>query len=302
MLAFNTRRLTSLSLAALTVTFADRLRYTPQAPRRRQGHPGPAPLKLIHGISAAYFYEKFAPPGYKVEVVPFDSPTDGKNAVLTGTVDTCIHGIAAFILGAAADEPVTIVANANNRGMAIMAGVDSGIKSIKDLKGKKVAILPGSTQEAVILERLRMEGMTIKDIQPIRISFSDMAPALARGDIDAYVGAEPAAGITLANQDRRAGRRYPCSTPDRLTSTLILSRQPEAGEGESRAASRWLSHDCKRRSITPWRIRKRSSRWRYRNSASRKHRSKPAVPNVELAWKIDGDFTCSTPGLRAASC
>ena len=55
------------------------------------------------------------------------SPTDGKNAVLTGTVDTCIHGIAAFILGAAAGEPVMIVANANNRGMAVMAGVNSNI-------------------------------------------------------------------------------------------------------------------------------------------------------------------------------
>ena len=55
-------------------------------------------LKLIHGITP-YFYEKFAPPGYTVEVVPFESPTDGKNAVLTGTVDTCIHGIAAFLLG-----------------------------------------------------------------------------------------------------------------------------------------------------------------------------------------------------------
>src|SRR5262245_39821901 len=155
-------------------------------------------LKLIHGISA-YFYEKFVPAGYKVEVVPFESPTDGKNAVLTGTVDTCIHGIAAFILGAAANEPVVIVANANHGGMAIMAGPGTGIKTVKDLKGRKVAIWPGSTQEAVILERLRMEGMSIKDIQPIRLQFSDHAGALARGDVDAYVGAEPAAGISLAN-------------------------------------------------------------------------------------------------------
>src|SRR5438128_10774892 len=155
-------------------------------------------LKLIHGISA-YFYEKFVPTGYTVEVFPFESPTDGKNAVLTGTVDTCIHGIAAFLLGAAAGEPVLIVGNANNRGMAVMAGVNTDIKTIKDRKGKKVAIWPGSTQEAVILERLRMEGMSIKDIQPIRLQFSDMAGALARGDVDASVGAEPAAGISLAN-------------------------------------------------------------------------------------------------------
>src|SRR6185437_14575494 len=43
-------------------------------------------LKLIHGITP-YFYEKFAPAGYTVEVIPFESPTDGKNAVVTGTVD-----------------------------------------------------------------------------------------------------------------------------------------------------------------------------------------------------------------------
>src|SRR3954453_21277498 len=67
-------------------------------------------LKLIHGITP-YFYEKFAPAGYTVEVIPFESPTDGKNAVVTGTVETCIHGIASFILGAAANEPIYIVAN-----------------------------------------------------------------------------------------------------------------------------------------------------------------------------------------------
>ena len=39
-------------------------------------------LKLIHAITP-YFYEKFTPPGYKVEIFPFESPTDGKNAVVT---------------------------------------------------------------------------------------------------------------------------------------------------------------------------------------------------------------------------
>ena len=42
-------------------------------------------------------------------------------------------------------------------------------------------------------------GMTIKDVQHVRLPFSDMASALARGDVDAYVGAEPGPGISLAN-------------------------------------------------------------------------------------------------------
>lgn len=155
-------------------------------------------LKLIHSI-APYFYEKFTPAGYKVEVLPFESPTEGKNAVVTKSVDFGMFGIAAATLGAAAGEPIVVIASACNKGMGVVAGKDSPIASIKDLKGKRVAIWPGSTQEVFILERLRMEGLSIKDITPVRISFSEMHLALARGDVDAYVGAEPAPGVSLAS-------------------------------------------------------------------------------------------------------
>jgi ABC-type nitrate/sulfonate/bicarbonate transport system substrate-binding protein len=43
-------------------------------------------LKLIHSI-APHFYEKFTPAGYKVEIIPFESPTECKNAVVTKSVD-----------------------------------------------------------------------------------------------------------------------------------------------------------------------------------------------------------------------
>jgi ABC-type nitrate/sulfonate/bicarbonate transport system substrate-binding protein len=154
-------------------------------------------LKLIHSI-APHFYEKFTPAGYKVEVIPFESPTEGKNAVVTKSVDFGMFGIAAATLGAAAGEPIVVIAGACNKGMAVITGKASPIASIKDLKGKKVAIWPGSTQEVFILERLRMEGMTIRDITPIRVSFSEMHLALARGDVDAYVGAEPGPGVSIS--------------------------------------------------------------------------------------------------------
>lgn len=154
-------------------------------------------LKLIHSI-APHFYERFTPAGTKVEVVPFESPTEGKNAVVTKSVDFGMFGIAAATLGAAAGEPIVIIASACNKGMAVVAAKDSPIASIKDLRGKRVAIWPGSTQEVFILERLRMEGMSVRDITPVRISFSEMHLALARGDVDAYVGAEPAPGVSLS--------------------------------------------------------------------------------------------------------
>lgn len=154
-------------------------------------------LKLIHSI-APYFYGQFEPAGFKVEVLPFESPTECKNAVVTKSVDFGAFGIAAATLGAAAGEPIEVIASACNGGMAIISKKDSEIHAIKDLKGKRVAIWPGSTQEVFALERLRMEGMSVKDITPVRISFSEMNIALARGDIDAYVGAEPGPGVSLS--------------------------------------------------------------------------------------------------------
>jgi NitT/TauT family transport system substrate-binding protein len=243
-------------------------------------------LKLIHGISA-YFYDKFAPPGYTVQVIPFESPTDGKNAVLTGTVDTCIHGIAAFILGAGANEPVVIVANANNGGMAIMAGPNTGIKTVKDLKGKKVAIWPGSTQEAVILERLRMEGMSIRDIQPIRLQFSDHAAALARGDVDAYVGAEPAAGISLAN-GTGVLVEYPYSTPIGPLNMILSASQKQVKENPDRIK---MVVDMHKKAVDYAMARQPEIvEMAVQKLGQQKRSVELAVPNVELAWKIDDVF------------
>src|SRR6266850_4598952 len=73
-------------------------------------------LKLIHAITP-YFYEKFTPAGYKIEVVPYETPTDGKNAVVTRSVDFGTYGLAAATLGGAAGEPVVIIGAQCNRGM-----------------------------------------------------------------------------------------------------------------------------------------------------------------------------------------
>src|SRR6478752_544450 len=155
-------------------------------------------LRLVHSMPP-YFYEKFAPAGLKIEIIVFDSPTDGKNAVVTKSVDFGTFGIAAAILGGAAGEPVTVVGAMCNKGMGVISKAGSDVKSIKDLKGHKVGIWPGSTQEVFIFERLKMEGMTVKDITPVRVPFGEMPTMLTRGDIDAYVGAEPGPALSITS-------------------------------------------------------------------------------------------------------
>ncbi|WP_203074456.1 ABC transporter substrate-binding protein [Falsiroseomonas ponticola] len=155
-------------------------------------------LRLIHSMTP-HFYERFAPANLKIEITTFDSPTDGKNAVVTNSVNFGGFGIAAALLGAAAGEPVVVVGAFCNRGMGVVAKAGTPIRTIADLRGKRVGIWPGSTQEVFILERLRQTGMTVRDITSVRVPFGEMHAMLSRGDIDAYVGAEPGPGLSISS-------------------------------------------------------------------------------------------------------
>ena len=240
-------------------------------------------LKLIHSI-APFFYAKFTPAGYRIEIIPFDSPTDGKNAVVTNSVDFGMFGLAAATIGGAAGEPVVMIATACNRGMAVVARADGPISTIKDLKGKKVGILPGTTQEVVILDRLKMEGMTIKDVQPVRVLFGEMPSALQRGDIDAYVGAEPGPGISLATGVGKIVE-YPYSTPTGslnmvfATSQKLIDTDPALVKlmlDIHRKASEYaMAHPDE---LAEMAVQKLGQK---RDSIDK------AIGNVELTWKID---------------
>lgn len=244
-------------------------------------------LKLMHGITP-YFYDKFTPAGYKIEVIPFETPTDGKNAVVTKSVDFGTYGLAAATLGAAANEPVVIVAAQCNRGMAIVARNDSDIKTVKDLSGKKVGILPGSTQEVVFLDRLKQEGMTIKNVKPVRISFSEMASSLERGDVDAYVGAEPGPSISVG---RGIGKviEYPYTTPTGSVNMVMTTHADTIKKDPELVAVFLKIH----RQATEYVM---SNRAAFIEMSEKKlglaaKTVELAAPNVELTWKIDEDWT-----------
>ena len=240
----------------------------------------------MHGITP-YFYDKFTPPGYKIEVIPFETPTDGKNAVVTKSVDFGTYGLSAATLGGAAGEPVVIIAAQCNRGMAVVARADSKINTIKDLKDQRVGILPGSTQEVVILDRLKQEGMTIKDIKPVRVSFSEMASALERNDIDAFVGAEPGPSIAVG---KGVGKivEYPYSTPTG-TVNMVMTTHADNLKDKAELIKVFLK------------IHKQATEYAMANRAEFVNMSvqklglpaktaELAAPNVELTWKLDDDW------------
>ncbi len=184
-------------------------------------------VAVLRVASNAHYlhYQRLAPAGYKFQSVLVNTPGDAKDAVVSGSADFALAGVAAAILGNANGEPVAIVSNLVGGSMAVIAAAAGPIQTVADLKGKKVGIQPGSTQELVIIERLKQLGLTMRDIQPTRVGLGEMHAALARGDIDAYVSTEPGSSLSVMEN---VGRliEYPYGTPtgDLLTGVMANTK------------------------------------------------------------------------------
>src|SRR6202163_2577212 len=74
---------------------------------------------------------------------------------------------------------------------ALVTGKDSTIKSIADLKGKRVAVTRGTDPHIFLVRALLDAGLSEKDITPVLLQHADGKTALIRGDVDAWAGLDP---------------------------------------------------------------------------------------------------------------
>jgi len=74
---------------------------------------------------------------------------------------------------------------------ALVAGKNSTISKIEDLKGKRVAVTRGTDPHIFLVRALQSVKLTDKDITPILLQHADGKAALIRGDVDAWAGLDP---------------------------------------------------------------------------------------------------------------
>ena len=74
---------------------------------------------------------------------------------------------------------------------AILVPKDSPIKSVKDLKGKKVVLNKGSNVHYLLVRALEDAGLKYSDIQTIFLPPADARAAFERGSVDAWVIWDP---------------------------------------------------------------------------------------------------------------
>lgn len=74
---------------------------------------------------------------------------------------------------------------------ALVTRPDTPIKSIEDLKGKRVAVTRGTDPHIFLVRALASKGLTEKDLKIVLLQHPDGRLALDKGDVDAWAGLDP---------------------------------------------------------------------------------------------------------------
>jgi sulfonate transport system substrate-binding protein len=109
-----------------------------------------------------------------------------------GAVDFGSSAGAAALLAKINGNPIqSIYIYSKPEWTALVTRTDSGVKSIADLKGKRVAVTRGTDPYIFLLRALAGAGLSERDIKPVLVQHADGRTALERGDVDAWAGLDP---------------------------------------------------------------------------------------------------------------
>ncbi|MDQ2822494.1 MAG: ABC transporter substrate-binding protein [Pseudomonadota bacterium] len=153
-------------------------------------------LKFAHYGAVSYIKEIAPKCGIRVEEKIFAKGLDVMQAIIAGELDVGTTASEAAISGRAGGAPIYVVAGFAKGGARLVARPDANIKSVRDLKGKKVGVTRGGIQEVLMMAELQKAGLTAdsapgKDVQLIYLSYADLNQALMGKNIDAMMQSEP---------------------------------------------------------------------------------------------------------------
>jgi aliphatic sulfonates family ABC transporter substrate-binding protein len=142
--------------------------------------------------------------GVKWVEFPFGPPL--LEALSAGAVDYGYTGDAPPIFAQAAHANLLYAAAipARGFGQAIVVPSDSPIKTLADLKGKKIGVAKASSGHNLLVAALESAKLQWSDIAPVYLAPADAAAAFSRGVIDAWSIWDPFLALAEMKQNARA--------------------------------------------------------------------------------------------------
>ena len=157
----------------------------------------------------------------KVEIVNFTEDKDINAALASGQVDVANVATHTAMGMIAAGLPVkaVLLLDFSLSADAIIAGGD--VKSVADLKGKKIAFEQGTTSDILLNYALSQNGMTIADVTPVPMPAADAGSALLAGRVPVAVTYEPYIAAAR-KQDPKVNLVYTAGKDPGLVSDVLV--------------------------------------------------------------------------------
>ncbi len=122
--------------------------------------------------------------GLTVNLVPFTDGPTSIQAMQSGQIDVAYIGGGAVWLPATGKA--TIIAPSEiSQGDVVLAQPNSGIKTLKDLKGKKIGYPQGGSGEMILELALKTAGLSDSDVQKVALAPPSVVTAFVGKQIDA---------------------------------------------------------------------------------------------------------------------
>lgn len=137
--------------------------------------------------------------GLDIEIVLTASGAEANELLAAGRVDGATLGLGPTAIAWANGFKFWPIAKYGEGAdvYAVMARADSGINSLSDLAGKRVAVAKGTDPETAFILGVEAVGQNYADIQKLDAAWSEHASLLTRGDVDAANTNEPFTSIIL---------------------------------------------------------------------------------------------------------
>nr|WP_237351998.1 ABC transporter substrate-binding protein [Rhizobium sp. ACO-34A] len=145
-------------------------------------NPDHAPILVAEQIGA------FKEAGLEVEIVPPADPSMPPRLVAAKQGDIAISYQPQLYMYAQEGLPLVRVGTIVNSPLNTIAVLgSSGIKSMADLKGKKIGYSVSGIEEATLGTMLQQGGLTLNDVSMINVNFQ-LVSSLMAGQVDAVIG------------------------------------------------------------------------------------------------------------------
>jgi sulfonate transport system substrate-binding protein len=159
---------------------------------------------LVIARQQAVLEKRFAAKQVGVKWIEFTSGPPLLEAMSTGSVDLGAVGDTPPIFAQAANANIVYVAGSPiTNGQGILVPANSNIRTIADLKGKRVGFTKGTSAHNVVIATLEKAGLTYEDITPVYLTPPDAGPAFANGSIEAWAVWDPYFAIGEKRQNGR---------------------------------------------------------------------------------------------------